>query len=49
MKIEIPVILSSGFNEHEVVQRFSGQGLAGFIQKPYRFETLAVALRKVFE
>ena len=30
-----PVLLSSGFNESEAVQRFLGKELAGFIQKPY--------------
>ena len=31
---QVPVILSSGFNEVEAVRRFTGKGLAGFIQKP---------------
>jgi two-component system cell cycle sensor histidine kinase/response regulator CckA len=30
------VILSSGYNESDATSRFSGKGLAGFIQKPYR-------------
>jgi DNA-binding NarL/FixJ family response regulator len=38
------VILSSGYNEVEAVQRFSGKGLAGFIQKPY---SSAVLVAKV--
>jgi signal transduction histidine kinase len=29
------VILSSGYNEAEVMQSFTGKGLAGFLQKPY--------------
>jgi len=37
---DVPVVLSSGFDEQEAVARFSGQGLAGFIQKPYRPSTL---------
>jgi CheY-like chemotaxis protein len=32
---EVKVILSSGFNEVEVVRKFAGKGLAGFLQKPY--------------
>jgi PAS domain S-box-containing protein len=43
------VILSSGYNEVEAVQRFIGKGLAGFIQKPYTaarlVETVNVTLR----
>lgn len=31
----IKVLLSSGYNESEAIRRFTGKGLAGFIQKPY--------------
>ncbi|MBU5614181.1 hybrid sensor histidine kinase/response regulator [Geomonas azotofigens] len=37
---EVKVIMSSGYNEQEVTQRFAGKGLTGFIQKPYKFSTL---------
>ena len=37
----IPVVLSSGYNEVEAIQRFAGKGLAGFIQKPYTSAALA--------
>ena len=40
------VILSSGYNEQEATSHFAGKGLAGFIQKPYRFEILR---EKMFE
>jgi PAS domain S-box-containing protein len=43
----LPVILSSGFSEVEIVTRFAGKGLAGFLQKPYRAETLFGKLREV--
>ncbi len=39
------VFLSSGYNEHEINERFSGQGLVGFIQKPYQLKTVAAMLR----
>jgi signal transduction histidine kinase/ActR/RegA family two-component response regulator len=42
----VRVILSSGYNELEVVQRFAGQGLAGFVQKPYRLADLQAALAR---
>ena len=32
---EAKVILSSGFNEIEVIRKFAGKGLSGFLQKPY--------------
>jgi two-component system cell cycle sensor histidine kinase/response regulator CckA len=31
----VKVLLSSGYNKLETTRRFSGLGLAGFIQKPY--------------
>lgn len=44
---EVKVIMSSGFSEHEVVQKFAGEELAGFIQKPYTLKTLKEVMRKV--
>jgi signal transduction histidine kinase/CheY-like chemotaxis protein len=45
----VRVILSSGYDEVETTRRFSGQGLAGFLQKPYTAaeleEKLSSALR----
>jgi hemerythrin-like metal-binding protein len=41
----VPIILSSGFGPEEVMQRFTGKGLAGFLQKPYRFQALVDAVR----
>jgi PAS domain S-box-containing protein len=38
---KVRVLLSSGYNEVEAVQRFAGKGLAGFIQKPYTAAGLA--------
>ena len=40
----VRVLLSSGYNHADIVQRFSGKGLAGFIQKPYGRDELAKAL-----
>jgi PAS domain S-box-containing protein len=37
---DVLVIMSSGYNEQEVTQRFAGKGLAGFIQKPYTIHNL---------
>ena len=36
----VPVILTSGFDERDAVNEFTGAGLAGFIQKPYRMSAL---------
>ncbi len=43
---DVPVVLSSGYDEQELTSRFVGQGLAGFIQKPYELDTLAEKLRQ---
>jgi PAS domain S-box-containing protein len=43
----VPVILSSGYNEVEAVRRFTGKGLAGFIQKPYTAAALAEKIRTI--
>jgi len=43
---DIPVVLSSGYNEVEAVSRFETSGLAGFLQKPYTATALAGKIRK---
>jgi PAS domain S-box-containing protein len=47
IRAEIPIILSSGFNEAQAVRQFEGKGLAGFLQKPYKAAALLTAVRKV--
>ena len=42
----VRVLLSSGYHEHELAERFSDSGLAGFLQKPYGLKTLK---RKLME
>jgi len=37
---DVKVVLSSGYNEQEATSRFTGKGLAGFIQKPYHPDAL---------
>ena len=44
---DIKVIISSGYNEQEVTQKFVGKGLAGFIQKPYKLSVLKAAIMAV--
>jgi CheY-like chemotaxis protein len=41
------VILSSGFAEREVLRKFEGEGLSGFLQKPYRLKNLQEELDRV--
>jgi signal transduction histidine kinase/CheY-like chemotaxis protein len=46
IRADIPVLLSSGYNEQDAVARVAGRGLAGFLQKPY---TAAQLVDKVDE
>ena len=43
---DVPVILTSGYNENDVTTRFAGKGVAGFIQKPFRTAELMEVLAK---
>ena len=43
----VRVILTSGFNQQEAVNRFTGKGLAGFIQKPFELGSLIQVIRSV--
>ncbi|MDQ6957692.1 MAG: PAS domain S-box protein [Mariprofundaceae bacterium] len=45
----VRVVLSSGYNEQDTTNRFAGQGLAGFIQKPYPPEALRAKMKEVLE
>lgn len=45
----VPVILSSGYSQAETTDRVVGEGLAGFIQKPYRPNDLVELIRQVIE
>jgi len=44
---EVKVVICSGYNEIESTSRFSGQGLAGFIQKPYLPDALQKKLQAI--
>lgn len=47
IKPDVRVLMSSGYNEQEVTQKFLGKGLAGFIQKPYKVTELGRKLLEV--
>ncbi len=44
---EVQVVMSSAYNRQEIVKKFAGKRLAGFIQKPYRLSELAEVLQKI--
>jgi signal transduction histidine kinase/CheY-like chemotaxis protein len=40
LRPNVRVVLSSGYSDYDVTARFAGQGLAGFLKKPYRSSQL---------
>lgn len=44
---QVRVLLSSGYDEIEATQRIKGEGLSGFIQKPYTIATLAQKVKEI--
>jgi signal transduction histidine kinase len=40
IRTDVPVILTSGYSEQDTSAEFAGKGIAGFVQKPFRFEKL---------
>jgi two-component system cell cycle sensor histidine kinase/response regulator CckA len=49
IRTDVPIILSSGYSEHELAGRLAGKGLAGFLKKPYAPAELIGTLRKTLE
>ncbi len=47
IRAEVPVILMSGYTEQVIQERFETGSLAGFLQKPFRFEDLSELIRQV--
>jgi DNA-binding NarL/FixJ family response regulator len=48
IKPDVVVVLMSGFNEQDAIDRFVGRGIAGFLAKPFNSEMLVSKLRAVF-
>jgi len=45
----VRVLLSSGHNEQDVIGRFTGEEISGFIQKPYQLDSLGTILRDALD
>lgn len=43
------VLLMSGYTESETTERFAGKGLAGFLQKPFKWEHLEKRLQELLD
>ena len=46
---DVRVIVMSGYSEHEMHQRFAGQRVAGFVQKPFGPAVLLATLHQALE
>ena len=49
LRPDVPVVLSSGYDEAEATRRFTGKGLGGFVQKPYTAARLAEKIKAVLD
>jgi len=47
IRSDVTVLLSSGYNEHDAMQCFAGQGLSGFVHKPYTLSILRDKMKEV--
>jgi two-component system cell cycle sensor histidine kinase/response regulator CckA len=47
IKGDVSVVLSTGYTALDAMARFEGKDLAGFIQKPYKYEVLGKIFRNV--
>ena len=47
MRPDVRVVLMSGYSSHELESRYGAEGLAGFVQKPFRLEELQACLTRV--
>jgi len=45
----VPVVLTSGYSEQEVLSEFLGRGLAGFLPKPYQQAQFMAVLRQALD
>ena len=45
----VRIVLSSGYTEQEMAERFTGAGPDGFVQKPYTLDILRDTLRRVLQ
>jgi CheY-like chemotaxis protein len=40
LRPDVPILLMSGYTEQELIGRFAGVGVSGFLQKPFRPDDL---------
>ena len=45
IRADVPVILTSGYNQAEAMLRMGGKGVSAFLQKPFTVDQVAAKLR----
>jgi DNA-binding response OmpR family regulator len=46
LRTDVPVVITSGYDEHEATRRFATPGLAAFLKKPYTADELTASVSK---
>lgn len=49
IRSDIRIIMSSGYSKQEILRRFAGKGMTGFIHKPYVMKELQKIIREALE
>jgi DNA-binding response OmpR family regulator len=47
--LDVPVLVSSGYSEHEVYEQLDAFEIAGFLPKPFRVSHLVNKVRSILE
>ena len=49
LRADVPIVVMSGYNQQELSDQFSGNGLSGFLHKPFRPEMLLNQIATVLQ
>ena len=45
----VPIIISSGYCESDIEDRFKNMNISGFLQKPYQISEIVTAIKKALD
>jgi len=49
LNFDVPIIISSGYCEDDIEERFINKNISGFLQKPYQINDIVDTIKKVLE
>ncbi|MFW5870409.1 MAG: response regulator [Candidatus Sumerlaeota bacterium] len=49
LRPEVPILISSGYTEQEILGRFSDEKISGFVAKPYTLENIEGNVKRVMQ